>query len=93
MGLWGATDKTDLGVGRQEGMGKGDNRMSPLFDYRCTECSTLFIDRQAHQMEGFFCPRCGGNEFEKLPSAPSIRFNGSGFYENDYKNKKEDGND
>jgi predicted nucleic acid-binding Zn ribbon protein len=35
------------------------------------------------------CPSCQKNTFEKLVSAPSFKLSGSGWYETDFKNKKE----
>jgi hypothetical protein len=34
------------------------------------------------------CEKCGG-QLERLPSAPAIRFKGSGFYVTDYARKSE----
>jgi putative FmdB family regulatory protein len=56
----------------------------PLYEYRCKQCGHQFEKIQtfsaADQTE---CPECKG-ELERLISAPSVRFSGSGFYSTDY---------
>jgi putative FmdB family regulatory protein len=58
----------------------------PRYDYQCEECDNTI--EVTHSMKEEFKEKCecGGN-YEKLISPPSIKFNGSGFYVNDYKGK------
>lgn len=69
----------------------------PTYNYRCTKCEKIFD--AFHSMmstEPQHCPECGapGN---KLLSASSVIFKGSGFYSTDYRDsgyleaKKKDG--
>ncbi len=59
----------------------------PLYEYQCTKCKrrTEKIERVAgpHLRK---CPHCGG-KVERLQSAPSIQFKGSGWYVTDYAGK------
>jgi len=59
----------------------------PLYEYQCTKCKrrTEKIERVAgpHLKK---CPHCGG-KVERLQSAPSIQFKGSGWYVTDYAGK------
>jgi len=56
----------------------------PLYEYRCQRCGQTFevqqkfADKPLTQHE-----ECGG-EVDRLVSAPSLRFKGSGWYVNDY---------
>jgi putative FmdB family regulatory protein len=58
----------------------------PLYEYRCSECHRVFeviqkfSDAPLEVHEG-----CGG-PVERLLSAPSLRFKGTGWYVTDYKN-------
>ena len=59
----------------------------PIYEYRCTACR--YEDEFLHGVEQKLearCPECGG-EFERLISAPSVRFAGQGYYETDEKPK------
>jgi len=62
-------------------------RAVPLYEYQCTKCKRLTekIERVAgpHLKK---CPHCGG-KVERLQSAPSIQFKGSGWYVTDYAGK------
>lgn len=59
----------------------------PLYEYQCAKCKrrTEKIERVAgpHLKK---CPHCGG-KVERLQSAPSIQFKGSGWYVTDYAGK------
>ncbi len=56
----------------------------PLYEYQCKDCKQVteviqkFSDPDLTQ-----CKECGGI-LDRLLSAPSIRFKGSGWYVNDY---------
>ncbi len=56
----------------------------PLYEYRCENCGDLFEVRQKFSDERLTVhEKCGG-KVERLISAPSLQFKGSGFYVNDY---------
>ena len=62
----------------------------PIYEYRCTTCE--FQDDLMLKVSAattLQCPSCQKNTFEKLVSAPSFKLSGSGWYETDFKNKKE----
>lgn len=70
----------------------------PTYSYRCTKCETVFD--AFHSMsckEPQHCPECG-EKGNKLLSASSVIFKGSGFYSTDYRDsgyleaKKKDDN-
>lgn len=62
----------------------------PLYEYRCSKCHRVFevlqkfSDAPLEMHEG-----CGG-PVERLISAPSFRFKGTGWYVTDYKNGAHD---
>ena len=65
----------------------------PIYEYRCTTCEfqdDLMLKVSAAKT--LQCPSCQKNTFEKLVSAPSFKLSGSGWYETDFKNKKESKN-
>ena len=59
----------------------------PLYEYECTKCK-----RRTEKIESVHgphlkkCPHCGA-KVERLQSAPSIQFKGSGWYVTDYAGK------
>jgi putative FmdB family regulatory protein len=56
----------------------------PLYEYRCNVCGHRFEKIQTYSApDQKECPVCKG-EVERLISAPSIQFKGSGFYSPDY---------
>ncbi len=56
----------------------------PLYEYRCKACGHRFEKIQTFSAPDWKeCPVCKG-EVERLISAPSIQFKGSGFYSTDY---------
>ena len=62
----------------------------PIYEYRCSTCQ--FQDDLMLKVSAattLQCPSCQKNTFEKLVSAPSFKLSGSGWYETDFKNKKE----
>ncbi len=62
----------------------------PIYEYRCSTCQfqdDLMIKVSAAKT--LQCPSCQKNTFEKLVSAPSFKLSGSGWYETDFKNKKD----
>ena len=56
----------------------------PLYEYQCKACDTHFerIERVSALSDGV-CPSCG-RAARRLLGAPAIKFNGSGWYVNDY---------
>ncbi len=56
----------------------------PLYEYQCKQCGHRFEKIQSFSApEIKECPVCGG-ETEKMISAPSFQFKGSGWYVSDY---------
>jgi putative FmdB family regulatory protein len=56
----------------------------PLYEYQCKQCGHRFEKIQSFSApEIKECPVCQG-EVEKLISAPSFQFKGSGWYVSDY---------
>lgn len=59
----------------------------PLYEYRCTKCGHQFEKIQTFSAADVKkCPVCQ-SAVERLISAPSVRFKGSGFYATDYNGK------
>jgi putative FmdB family regulatory protein len=59
----------------------------PLYEYQCKRCKHRFEKIQQFSDEPIKkCPECGG-PVEKLLSASSVRFKGSGWYVTDYPKK------
>ncbi len=56
----------------------------PLYEYKCNKCGHRF-ERLLKSYNEIVkeCPVCGG-EVERLISASSVQFKGSGFYSTDY---------
>lgn len=59
----------------------------PVFTFECTKCHHRF-DELARAGERVRCVKCGAKSERKWVGAPSVTFNGSGFYTNDYGKKK-----
>ena len=56
----------------------------PLYEYKCAVCGDVFEVRQKFADEPLHeHPGCGG-AVERLISAPTLQFKGSGWYVNDY---------
>jgi putative FmdB family regulatory protein len=56
----------------------------PLYEYRCHKCDVTFEVRQKFADEPVTEHEGCGGEVERLISAPSFQFKGSGWYVNDY---------
>jgi putative FmdB family regulatory protein len=64
----------------------------PIYEYRCADCGKTFDSIQRFSDEPFVecgqssveCPKDGHGKVERLLSAPSFHFKGSGFYITDY---------
>ncbi len=56
----------------------------PLYEYRCEDCGeTIEVIQKFSDPPVDLCKACGG-PLERLLSAPTIQFKGSGWYVNDY---------
>jgi putative FmdB family regulatory protein len=56
----------------------------PIYEYKCENCGEVFEVRQNYSDQPVTVhEKCGG-KVEKLISAPSFNFKGSGWYVNDY---------
>jgi len=56
----------------------------PLYEYRCTSCGYSFEKIQNYSANPETeCPKCGG-ELIRPVTAPALRFEGAGWYVNDY---------
>jgi putative FmdB family regulatory protein len=58
----------------------------PLYEYRCSKCHRVFEVLQKFSDSPLEMHEDCGGPVERLISAPSFRFKGSGWYETDYKN-------
>jgi putative FmdB family regulatory protein len=64
----------------------------PVYDYKCNSCNTiieLFVWRTQNTLQDQFCQKCNDKllkVFTSTTSKPILK--GSGFYETDYKGKK-----
>ncbi|HEX4321172.1 MAG TPA: FmdB family zinc ribbon protein [Acidobacteriaceae bacterium] len=59
----------------------------PLYEYRCTSCGYSFEKIQSFSAEPErVCPKCQG-ELIRPVTAPALRFEGAGWYVNDYAGK------
>ena len=63
----------------------------PTYDYRCTSCNyTWEVFQSIKDKKITTCPKCQKETAERLISKGNgVIFKGSGFYETDYKRKKE----
>lgn len=61
----------------------------PIYEYYCRRCAQYSeqITQRSDELVDK-CPVCGSHEIDRVPSAPAVRFKGSGFYETEYKDKK-----
>ena len=62
----------------------------PIYEYKCKKCDTVFDVLQKINSEPVkTCINCG-SKVEKLISASSFQFKGSGWYVTDYRKKDPD---
>jgi len=61
-----------------------------LVDLQCEDCKKVFevLIREIDDRPKQVCPKCSSGNITQKIGTPTIKFNGSGFYETDYKNKK-----
>ncbi len=65
----------------------------PIYEYQCDDCSHKFETLQKISDEPLKdCPECGEAALRKLVSAAAFRLSGSGWYETDFKDKKQQKN-
>lgn len=56
------------------------------YDYKCPKCGIIEIQHSIKEDAMKKCPQCGSLEFYRtIGSNVGIKFNGSGFFVNDYK--------
>ena len=58
----------------------------PLYEYQCPACGRFEVIRKFSDEPLTACPTCG-QEIQKLLSAPSFQFKGTGWYVTDYGRK------
>ena len=64
----------------------------PIYEYRCDSCGRVFEVIQKFSDEPLALdPECGKGPVERLISAPSFQFKGTGFYITDYAKGKDGG--
>lgn len=62
----------------------------PVYEYCCQKCGHCFDALQGlSDMPLQECPQCKELSLEKLISAPMFQLKGTGWYETDFKKKKE----
>lgn len=60
----------------------------PIYEYKCNKCKSIHeVIQLGLKEQERLCPNCK-EIMEKIMSAGSFEFKGSGFYANDYKWKK-----
>ena len=58
----------------------------PLYEYQCPACGRFELIQKFSDAPLTACPTCG-QEVQKLLSAPSFQFKGTGWYVTDYARK------
>ncbi len=62
----------------------------PIYEYQCSKCNHKHEALQRLSDEPLRqCPECGRQSLRKLVSAASFRLKGVGWYETDFKDKKD----
>ena len=65
----------------------------PIYEYQCDDCEHKLEALQKMSDDPLKeCPECGKDSLRKLVSAVAFRLSGSGWYETDFKDKKEQKN-
>jgi len=65
----------------------------PIYEYQCDGCEHKLEALQKMSDDPLKkCPECGEDSLRKLVSAAAFRLSGSGWYETDFKDKKEQKN-
>ena len=61
----------------------------PIYEYECAQCGKRQeVLQRADETPQMECSECGGSKMQRVLSAGSFVFKGSGFYATDYKNHK-----
>lgn len=60
----------------------------PIFDFKCVECDTSKEAIVKTNVETIECPKCGALMKKQVSATSGIKFNGTGFYATDFKNKR-----
>ena len=62
----------------------------PIYEYTCVDCGhELEVLQKINELPLEKCPACGQNTLKKLISAAAFHLKGSGWYETDFKGKKQ----
>lgn len=62
----------------------------PIYAFQCRECGHEFDRLQrVSDPDPDACPACSAQTVQRLPSAPSFRLAGAGWYETDFKKEGE----
>lgn len=61
----------------------------PIYEYKCDKCTKVFEVLQKSNKQAEKCPKCGRPAKKMVSSRVGLMFKGSGFYETDYKSKKD----
>lgn len=62
----------------------------PLYEYQCSNCDAYLEKLQKISDSPLTrCPECNQDTLIKLVSATTFKLKGNGWYETDFKNKKE----
>jgi putative FmdB family regulatory protein len=84
---WAAAPKIDRPVKIESGSCFPEERALPLYEYRCTACGYSFEKIQNFSAKPETeCPKCQGALIRPV-TAPALRFEGAGWYVNDYAGK------
>lgn len=61
----------------------------PRWDFFCNDCKTIneLSFKTYEASKEAFCPQCGSENVERVPSSAHFILKGDGFYVNDYKDK------
>ena len=59
----------------------------PKYDYECSKCGVMELEKKMSDKEITICPKCSRPIARTWTYAPPDKFNGTGFYETDYKGK------
>lgn len=64
--------------------------MKRMFDFKCNDCQEVFSKLVKDDIKyGIPCKYCASDDTIRIiSSTKSIQFNGTGFYETDYKHKR-----
>ena len=56
----------------------------PIYEYRCSQCQSLFERIEGQRKSARWCPTCGRRTAHRIPSVANAVFKGGGFHVNDY---------